>query len=108
MNHSPPGELHRPPATCRGPERNANYVRVVNSFVNGPSVLRRRKAERLVQDGRAAWCAVDQIKMLPTAANLAAARATAAEYNAVRNGFEWQPRGSAGATVMQATKGPAR
>ena len=47
----------------RGSTNNPKWVRIINSVMNQSPVIRRKDADRLVNQGRAAWVAPDQVRL---------------------------------------------
>ena len=59
---------------------NPNYVKVINSVWNSSPFCKRRRAERLVSEGRAVWVADSQIKLIPHPKNAAVESDAACSY----------------------------
>ena len=82
----PPGIRPRSQEACGElPRGNGNprWVRIVNPVLNRSPVIRRKDANRLVAQGRAAWVSADQLRLnLAHPANQRAAARAAA-------GYEW-------------------
>ena len=47
----------------RGSSNNPRWVRIINPVLNQSPVIRRKEGDRLVNQGRAAWVSVDQLRL---------------------------------------------